>query len=66
MKPTTLKGLVHLGLAVLASYEAAHSTTRVRRLINGAAAGWHLHATVYHLLYEPKEEHHGKTSRFDI
>jgi hypothetical protein len=55
VKDTTLKGLVHLGLAALATYEAARSTTRARKVLNGAAAGWHLHATVYHLLYEPKE-----------
>jgi hypothetical protein len=50
-----LKGLIHAALAAVAVYEAANSTTRARKILNGAAAGWHLHATVYHLVYEKEE-----------
>jgi hypothetical protein len=56
IKPPTLKGTIHFLLAALAVYEAVQSTTHARRFVNGLAAGWHAHATIYHWVYEPKEE----------
>lgn len=55
MRETTLKGLVHAALCALAVYEAVTCETKARKVINGAAAGWHLHSTLYHLLYEEEQ-----------
>ena len=55
MKNTTIKGLVHAGLAIGALIEAMTTTSRARRLLSGAAAGWHTHATIFHFFYEQEE-----------
>ena len=55
MKNTTIKGLVHAGLALGALVEAMTTTSKFRRLLSGAAAGYHMHATMYHFLYEEAE-----------
>ena len=55
MKNTTIKGLVHAGLALGAIIEALTTTSKFRRLLSGAAAGYHMHATMYHFLYEEAE-----------
>lgn len=55
MKSTTVKALVHAGLALGALVEAYTTESRFRRLLSGAAAGYHAHATLYHLLYEQEE-----------
>ena len=47
-----VKGLVHTGLAVAALVEAFTSESRFRRFLNCVSAGYHMHATMYHLLYE--------------
>jgi hypothetical protein len=52
VKSTHLKGLIHGALALVAVVEAFNSTTRVRKVLNGAAAGWHTHATIFHFFYE--------------
>ena len=52
MNEKTLKGLVHVTLFGLALYEALRSDSKTRKFVNGAAAGWHLHASVYHFIYE--------------
>lgn len=41
-----LKTLWHLALAGAAAYEAVSSEVRVRKLLAGAAAGWHVVAAV--------------------
>ena len=55
MKNTTIKGLVHAGLAIGALIEALTTTSKFRKLLSGAAAGYHTHATMYHFLYEKEE-----------
>lgn len=55
LKPKTLKGLVHAGLAIGALIEALTTTSKLRKLLSGAAAGYHTHATMYHFLYEEAE-----------
>ena len=57
MKNTTIKGLVHAGLALGALVEAMTTTSKFRKLLSGAAAGYHTHATLYHFLYEQEETH---------
>ena len=52
MRAKTLKGLVHLALAALAVYEARTSTTNARRIVNGAACGWHIYAAYDHFFIE--------------
>jgi hypothetical protein len=52
MKSTHLKGTIHAALAIGAFVEAMTTESRARRLLNGAAAGWHLHGAVYHFFYE--------------
>ena len=64
MKNTTIKGLVHAGLTIGALIEALTTTSKFRKLLSGAAAGYHVHATMYHFLYEKetptwKEAVHG-------
>ena len=56
MRASTLKGLIHAALFGLAVYEAITSETKARKLVNGAAAGWHLHGTVYHFFYEEDQD----------
>ena len=56
MKNTTIKGLVHAGLTIGALIEALTTTSKFRKLLSGAAAGYHTHATMYHLLYEKEPE----------
>jgi hypothetical protein len=41
-----LKTLWHVGLAAAAAYEAVTAETRVRKLMAGAAAGWHVVAAM--------------------
>ena len=57
MKNTHLKGLVHGALALGALVEALTTKSRARRLLSGAACGYHVHATMYHLMYEQEETH---------
>jgi hypothetical protein len=61
LKPKTLKGLVHAGLALGAIVEALTTDSKIRKLLSGAAAGYHTHATLYHFLYE--EETDGKETQ---
>ena len=61
MKNTTIKGLVHAGLALGAIIEAMTTDSKIRKLLSGAAAGYHTHATLYHFLYE--EETDGKETQ---
>jgi hypothetical protein len=51
-KEKYLKGAVHGFLALVAATEVPYATTRLRKLLLGAAIGWHLHATFYHLALE--------------
>ena len=60
MKDTTLKGLVHAGLAIGATVEACTTRSRTRQLLSGAAAGWHLHAALYHFIYEDDDSEEEK------
>jgi hypothetical protein len=55
---TKVKGLVHAGLALGAVIEAFTTKSKVRRILSGIAAGYHAHATMYHMLFE--KETHGK------
>ena len=41
-----LKTLWHVGLAVAATFEAVTAETKPRKLLAGAAAGWHAFAAV--------------------
>ena len=52
MKPKTVKGLVHLGLALVAVGELLTATSRTRKILLGSMAGFHTHAVLYHFLYE--------------
>ena len=56
MQASTLKGLIHAALFGLAVYEAITSETKARKLVNGAAAGWHAHAVVFHFFYEDNND----------
>jgi RsiW-degrading membrane proteinase PrsW (M82 family) len=56
MRASTLKGLIHAALFGLAVYEAITSETKARKLVNGAAAGWHAHAVVFHFFYEEEQD----------
>jgi len=62
MRPSTLKGLIHAGLALVAVGELYTATSRTRKVLLGAMAGFHAHATLYHFVYERGEEHE-QTSR---
>lgn len=55
MREKTLKGIVHAGLTLAAVLELLDCESRKRKFILGLAAGWHLHSTVYHLIYEKEE-----------
>lgn len=48
----TLKGLVHLGLALLAVGELFTATSKTHKILLGSMAGFHAHATLYHFAYE--------------
>ena len=50
------KGLVHLALALTAVGELFTATSRTRKILLGSMAGFHLHAVLYHFLYEPLEK----------
>jgi hypothetical protein len=52
VKPRTLKGLVHLGLALVAVGELFTATSRTRKVLLGSMAGFHAHAILYHFIYE--------------
>lgn len=52
MKVTTLKGLVHAGLAIAALAETKNAKAKCRTLLLGAAAGWHMQAAFYHWFIE--------------
>ena len=55
MKVTTLKALVHFGLAALAFAELFSAKTDARKALLGAACGWHLNSTFYHACLEKDE-----------
>ena len=55
MKQSTVKGLVHLGLAVLGAAELPTSKSGPRKFLLGCMVGFHAHATLYHFLYEDEE-----------
>lgn len=55
MKEKHLKALIHLALVVASVLELTDSRSRSRKLLTGACAGWHAHATLYHLFYEGKQ-----------
>lgn len=48
----TMKGIVHAALAVFTLLEVLTATTRARKLLLGAATGWHSHAAFYHFVLE--------------
>ena len=52
LREKTMKGWVHLALAVLAVYEAKTSTTNARKIVNGAACGWHAYSAYDHFFIE--------------
>ena len=56
LKETTLKGLVHAGLALWGLVELKDCRTSGRKLLTGALVGWHLHATLYHFMLEKEEK----------
>lgn len=56
LKETTVKGLVHLGLAIFGLVELRNARTPARKLLTGALVGWHTHATLYHFMLEKEEE----------
>ena len=56
MREKDLKALVHGFLAVLAITEFFHSKGRARRFMVGCAAGWHAHATFYHVALEKDKQ----------
>ena len=49
---TTIKGLVHVGLAIGALVEAHYSVSKYRKILNGVTAGYHAHAALFHFCYE--------------
>jgi hypothetical protein len=48
----TLKGVVHLALAAAPILEIKQSSTKLRNVLLGLAAGWHLNAAFYHFFIE--------------
>ena len=52
MKEKYIKGLVHGFLALLAFSEVAVTKGRLRKMLVGAAAGWHSHSCFYHFILE--------------
>jgi hypothetical protein len=57
----TLKGAVHLALAIVPLVEARIATSKTRALICGLAAGWHLNAAFYHFFIEKGKKSGRKT-----
>lgn len=55
MREPVLKGMVHGALALVTALEAMTAKTRARRVLLGAAAGWHLYATYFHFVKESQE-----------
>lgn len=55
MSASTLKGWFHASLVVAAAAEALSSKSKLRTLLLGCCAGWHLYATIDHFVFEPKE-----------
>lgn len=49
------KGWFHASLVALATAELLTTKSNLRRFALGACAGWHLYATFYHFVREPKE-----------
>jgi len=49
------KGLVHLGLAVAPLLEIKESRSKLRNVLLGLAAGWHLNAAFFHWFIEKDE-----------
>jgi hypothetical protein len=47
-----LKGAVHLALAAAPLLEIKHSSSKLRNVLLGLAAGWHLNAAFYHFFIE--------------
>lgn len=56
MKPSTVKGLVHLGLVLVAVGELFTATSRTRKILLGSMAGFHAHAVLYHFILEKDDE----------
>jgi len=52
MRASSVKGLIHAAMSALAVFEAAHSQTTTRRVLNGASAIYHAACVVYHFRYE--------------
>jgi hypothetical protein len=52
MRASSVKGLIHAAMSLLAAVEAAHSQTAARRVLNGASAIYHAVCVVYHFRYE--------------
>jgi hypothetical protein len=55
MRESSVKGLIHAAMSLLAVAEAVHSQTAARRVLNGMSAAYHAVCTVYHLRYEIDE-----------
>jgi hypothetical protein len=47
-----VKALVHLGLTVGALIEMYTAQDKFRKILSGVAAGYHAHATLYHMFHE--------------
>jgi len=53
MRPSPMvKALVHLGLTVGALIEMYTAQDKFRKILSGVAAGYHAHATLYHMFHE--------------
>jgi hypothetical protein len=55
VKPKTVKGLVHLGLALVAVGELYTATSRTRKVLLGSMFGFHTHAVLYHFCFEEED-----------
>jgi hypothetical protein len=51
-KEKDLKAIVHGTLAALAIAESFDCKSKIRKLVVGSCAGWHLHALFYHVFLE--------------
>jgi hypothetical protein len=58
-----LKGVVHLLLAAAPLLELKQSSTKLRNVLCGLAAGWHLNAAFYHFFIEKGAKHGRKIPR---
>ena len=54
MRESSVKGLIHAAMSLLAVVEAVHSQTAARRVLNGVCAAYHAACVVYHVRYEDK------------